>query len=275
MTTGAQPEPPSFEDASAIFLRDGDAFIPTAYAGGPWDPNAQHGAAACGLLARNLEACETPVPMRISRVTFELMRSVPLRRLTERTEIVRRGKRIQLALTSLFDGDTEVARATGSFIRTTDALDLEGGPNNLPEAPLPTAPGTGIAPVMRIGARPGFLRATNFVRADGEPDGRGPSSVWLRLNLPLVEGEATSPFVRLAALSDFASGISNALDFSRLVSINPDVSLHVLRPPRSEWIGIEGTTHVSADGTGQSDAKMYDAEGLVAFTNAALFIDSR
>lgn len=275
MTSSANTEPPSFEAANAVFLRDGDAFVPTAYAGGPWAADAQHGGAACGLLARNLEACETPVPMRIVRATFELMRSVPLTPLTARTEILRRGKRTQLAITSLFDGETEVARATGSYIRTTEGLGLETGPNFLSETPHPSEPGAGPPPTMRIGMMPGFLHAVDFVRADGEPDGKNPSTTWLRLHVPIVEGEEVTPFVRLASVADFASGISNALDFDRYVTINPDVSLHVARPPRSEWIGIEGSTHVSNDGTGQSEAHMYDAEGVVAFATASLFVDSR
>ena len=35
----------------AVFHRDGERFLPTELARGPWDPNAQHGGPCAALLA--------------------------------------------------------------------------------------------------------------------------------------------------------------------------------------------------------------------------------
>ena len=117
---------------------------------------------------------------------------------------------------------------------------------------------------------PGFLSGWEFAR-DARPLPRLATTV----RVPLVEGEAVTPLVRLATLCDFASGAGNALDFTRFTSINPDLSLHVLREPRGEWIGIAAQSEIEADGVGQSHATLFDAEGAVARALVSLLVERR
>ena len=121
---------------------------------------------------------------------------------------------------------------------------------------------------------PGFVRAVevqaDFPEACGEP-----ASLWARLLCPFHEGEETSPVVRLATLADFASGTGNAMDYSKYTSINPDLTIHILRNPVSDWLGLRGVTLRSSDGIGQSTATAYDLEGPVAQIQASLLLDRR
>ena len=123
-----------------------------------------------------------------------------------------------------------------------------------------------------MAAPPGYIRAMNFLRADGEPDGRSPRTVWTRLKRPMVAGEKTTPLVQLAGLCDFASGIANALDYRRYHSINPDVTLHIHREPATDWIAVRGTTELHTDGTGQSAAEIYDERGRIARAMTSLIV---
>lgn len=121
---------------------------------------------------------------------------------------------------------------------------------------------------------PGFIRAVDIhVRP---PAGSGENSyVWTRLLCRLVEGEVPSPTVRLASLVDFASGTGNVMDYDRYTSINPDLTMHILREPRTEWIGIRGATLRAQDGIGQSSATIFDELGPIAQVQASLLIDRR
>ncbi|MGZ4694217.1 MAG: hypothetical protein ACXWA3_11385, partial [Acidimicrobiales bacterium] len=60
-------------EASAVFGPDGERYVPTEAARGPWDPEALHGAAVAALLAGSLEA-EGQV---LVRVLVELHGPVP------------------------------------------------------------------------------------------------------------------------------------------------------------------------------------------------------
>ncbi|MFO1537577.1 MAG: acyl-CoA thioesterase domain-containing protein, partial [Actinomycetota bacterium] len=113
-------------DADALFVRAGDAYVATHLTQGPWNPAHQHGGPVSALLAHLVERTPTLVPMRCGRLTVDLMRAVPVGRLTGVTRVVREGKRVQVVEASLGHDGIEVARASALRIRvgeSADALD--------------------------------------------------------------------------------------------------------------------------------------------------------
>lgn len=245
------------------------------YAGGPWNPDHQHGGAVSALLTRSLERIESPSPMRLARITIDMFRGVPLTPLRVETRIVRGGRRIQSIEANLYDQDTLVARATGLRIRNNDSVsELEALPKLDPEVGPPPA----IVPEFEmrsgLGEIPPFVRAVDLVPGQARECGEV-ATTWTRLRCQIVEGEETSPIVRLAALVDFASGTGNAMDYSKYSSINPDLSIQILREPRSEWIALRGVTFRSGDGVGQSHSTVHDREGMIARAGACLLLDRR
>ena len=85
----------------AIFRVDGDRVEVSPNAAGPWDPRMQHGSAPAALAVWAAEQIPTAVDMRIARVTIDLMRPVPLKPLTLKSEVLREGRKIQLCAISL------------------------------------------------------------------------------------------------------------------------------------------------------------------------------
>lgn len=255
-------------------------FQPTPLTGGPWDPRHQHGGAVSGLLTRCVDQLPAPAPMRIARLTIEMFRGVPLTPLRVETRVVRGGKRIQSVEANLFDGETQVARATALRIRRGEQLaelaTRRGIPSDVasrPEIVLSLATSRrfteGSLPI------PGFIRSVELASPPAIVRDGMPATVWTRLLCRVVEGESPSPTVRLATLVDFASGTGSPLDYLRWTSINPDLTIHILREPRTDWIAIHGTTDFAEDGIGQSSAAIYDETGLVARVQASLLLDRR
>jgi Thioesterase-like superfamily len=121
---------------AALFVPDRGRLRPTDLARGPWSPDALHGGPIAAVLARAVEACDTLVPMRVARLTVELLRPVPLAPLLVTARIVRAGKRVQLVEGSVIAGETEVARVTALQIRTA-AVPV---PEPAPLAPTPSDP---------------------------------------------------------------------------------------------------------------------------------------
>ncbi len=104
----------------AIYRVEGAVAETSAFAGGPWDHRLQHGAAPSSLVCWAAENLPSPVPMRVARLTVDLMRPVPVAPLTIETEILREGRKIQLVAVRLLAGATEVVRATVLRIRILD-----------------------------------------------------------------------------------------------------------------------------------------------------------
>lgn len=265
-------EGPSAEPM-AIFLRDAERLVPQVLAQGPWNPHHLHGGPVCGVLARAIEACESPVPMRVARMTVEMTRAVPMEPFIVRADVTRAGRRIQQVDARIEADGTILARATALRMRTAEC-DADAAIASREPVPDRSQQPVDAATRRALPFMPGFIRAIDFVRSRVPAPGES-GVIWSRLRVPLVEGESVTPFVRLATLCDFASGAGNALDFARYTAINPDLSLHVLREPRGEWIGISARSEIEPDGVGQSHATLFDDEGPVARALVSLLVERR
>ena len=73
-----------------------------------WDPDAQHAGPPAALLGRAIENCGDGEGKHVGRVTFEVLRPVPISTLTVSAEVVRPGRSVELIEGSLADGDGEV-----------------------------------------------------------------------------------------------------------------------------------------------------------------------
>lgn len=258
----------------AIFLREGDRFVPTELARGPWSPDAQHGGAPAGLLAHLVEQAEGGAEMFVSRLTIELLRPVPIAPLTPRARLIRPGRKVQLVEASLLHGDSEVARCTALRIRRSE-MPL---PSDLPRIPSPPAPEGGLASMPPWAASVGY-RAFHSAGVEhrfvaGSFDRPGAATDWIRLRVSLIGGEPISPLSRVAAAADFGNGVSWILNRTDGYSfINPDLTVYVHRLPAGEWVCLDAATYVSAHGIGLAESQLFDEQGPIGRSVQSLLID--
>jgi hypothetical protein len=263
----------------AMYLPSGDGFVGTAATQGGWDPNAQHGGPVEGLMTRAVERTPTLVPMQITRVTFDLVRPVPIGpRLDVSTRVLREGKKIQLVEAIMTTGETELVRAVALRLRTEDLGSRADMPRSTPTEDTVQLPHPdkieAILP-WRVEA-PGFLQGIELKRFQRPGAPEGVTAYWCRVRLPLVPEEEPSDIVRLAIAGDFANNIGVLIETSTFTAINPDVNLHVLRPPTGEWIALVGATRFDMGvGFGLSSAELRDLDGLCAIGTTATLVQAR
>jgi hypothetical protein len=101
----------------------------------------------------------------------------------------------------------------------------------------------------------------------------GPATVWMRMQQPLVEGEEPTPLQRLLVVADVGNGVSAVLDWREYLFINTELTVHVLRPPEGEWIGVDAVTRV--DGVGLAETVLYDERGRVGRGAQTLLVRQR
>jgi hypothetical protein len=260
----------------ALFVRDGDLYVPTDLARGPWTPEAQHGGPPAALLARLTEDVEGAVPMQVVRLTIELLRPVPIAPLAAWTRVLRPGRKVQLIEASLWHNATEVARCTALRLRRAD-VPL---PRELPRIALPDAPASGSAsmpPWSDSLSYRGFHNAAvehRFVR--GSFDEPGPATDWIRLRVPLLAGEPTPALSRVAAAADFGNGISWILHRADgYTFINPDLTIYLHRHPVGEWVCLDAVTDAQATGVGLAESSLYDERGPIGRAAQSLLIEKR
>jgi hypothetical protein len=260
-------------DTEAVFTVDGDRVVASELARGPWDPTAQHGGAPAALIMRAFEQLAPDPSLQIARVTYELVKPVPLGELQLTAEVVRPGKRVQLLEASLrAPNGTEVVKARGLRVRRAE-VDAGPEPAQLPPGPetiseSPDGPGragvTMWAPsVMELRFVKGAFREI------------GPATAWFRMRKPLVAGEDPSPLQALAGAADFPNGIGTNLAWDEHIFINPDLTIYLERAPVGEWICLDAEMHVQAGGAGFAEAVLYDERGRVGRSLQSLLIMPR
>jgi hypothetical protein len=266
--------------SESIFLPQGERFMPTEHARGPWDPQALHGGAPAALIASAFERVEPGSKLQIARLGFELLRPVPFAPLQLCTSIVRAGRRVQELAAELRSGEHLICRAS--------ALRVQAIPNELPDdlstelltagasaAMLSPQQGESVRFALDDLDRASFAASAMEMRWLNDPWAPGPGRVWMRLRHPLLPGQELSPLARLVATADFANGVSAVLPFERFLFINADLTIHLQRQPRGEWIGLDARTLLHERGSGLSDSVLHDEHGPVGRSFQTLVVQHR
>jgi hypothetical protein len=130
--------------ATSIYEQRGADLYATELARGPWDPGAQHGGAPAAIIMRALERIDDGgLDLQIARVTYELLKPVPLGELSVSAEIIRPGRRVQLleATLSIADG---IAVVRARALRVARAP-VSAGASECPPAPPEAAGAAALA----------------------------------------------------------------------------------------------------------------------------------
>lgn len=257
---------------AAFYIPDGEEFAATELTRGPWDRGSQHAGPPCALLGRDLERAGRLAPAQIARITYEILRPVPIATLQTVARVVRPGRSVEMHEGSLVHEGEDVIRARAWRIRTTD-LPLEG------EQPEPEPlPGPGLAEVKSffpVAWDVGYHSAMEVRFARGGFTETGPALAWMRMRTPLVEGEEPTPQDRVLVAADSGNGVSASLDYHRYVFINTDLTVNLRRLPTGEWVGLDSVTYAEANGIGLSDTALHDERGMVGRATQALLISER
>ncbi|CAN5488279.1 thioesterase family protein [soil metagenome] len=265
------------DTSKAFYEPDGDHFVATKHTRGPWDPDAQHAGPPSALLGREIERMPTRdgVPMRVARITYEIVRPVPIERLRVQTRVVRPGRRVELDEAILLDeSGQELVRASAWRIRV-EPIEIPGD-TPFAEHKAIAGPEAGVDnDFFPTGHEFGYHSAMEMSFLRGAFLERGSALVWMRMRHPLVAGEGPSQLQRVLIAADTGNGVSSVLDWRKYLFINVELSVHLQRYPRGEWVCLDAVTEVESDGIGRSDTVISDREGPIARASQALLIDGR
>jgi len=280
--------------ADAFFEIDGERFVPTELTRGPWDPDAQHAGPPAALLGRAIERRaldEGDAGSRrggqVGRITFEILRSVPLAPLTVTTEVLRPGRRVEWLGATLSDAEGEVMRATAWVFRSDPVEIPPGLASEDPASPARVSPGPsgdGLPPGPEAGEQSDFFPTGQSVGYHTAMEYRfvtggflepGPATVWMRMRHPLLAGEEPSPLQRVLVAADSGNGVSAALDWRHYLFINVDLTVQLHRMPAGEWVCLDAITIPEPSGVGLSDTALYDERGPIGRATQTLLVAER
>src|SRR5687767_7423994 len=102
----------------AFFEReDENRFRATDHTRGPWSPDAQHAGPPAALIGRSIEQVKSD-GFQIARVTFDILKPLPVTTLTVTTEPLRPGRSVELIGSTMEADGAPVMTARAWCIRT-------------------------------------------------------------------------------------------------------------------------------------------------------------
>jgi hypothetical protein len=277
--------------SESIFVADGERFVPTEQARGPWDPRALHGGAPAALITSTFERQQPGAELRIGRLGFEFLRPIPMAPLTLSTSIERPGRRVQELSAELRSGDELIVRASALRVQAvseeaeraaaeahaeaTDQHQPATATDDSPAAMPPPAEGEHKRFALNDSTDASFAGTAMEMRWLNDPWRLGPGRVWQRLRLPLLPGRELSPLTRMAATADFCNGVSATLPFDRFLFINADLTVHLQRLPQGDWIGLDARTHLHEGGAALAEGVLHDERGPLGRAFQTLVVQQR
>jgi hypothetical protein len=273
--------------ADAFYSRDGDSYDASELTRGPWDPGFQHAGPPAALIGRELELVPAEASMQIGRITFEILRPVPIGRLRVAAEVVRPGRSVELLEGGLWSGSEQLVRATAWRLRT-GSVELPAEPAggaDADEAAASSKLRPGFPPrgpdeslprdFFPTGEQVGYHTAMEYRFAAGAFLDAGPATVWMRMRHPLVAGEEPTPLQRVLIAADSGNGVSAALDWRRYLFVNVDLTVHLHRLPDGEWVCLDAITIPEGNGIGLADTALYDQSGPIGRAAQTLLVRRR
>lgn len=266
------------DDIEFVFAPDGDQWVPSPVAAGPWSADALHGGPSTALVGRLLADHEPgDTKWFLSRLTVELIRPVPMAPLAVAIEIRRPGRRVQVldAVVTAPDG-TEVLWARGVRLAEVPAA-LDESTLVLPDPPA--APDPDSLPGWKWKMQTPWLTfaaAYDFLPITGAPFVElGPASIWSRLKVPLFAGQEIHPLDRVLTLADFPNGFGSTVPMDRFTFINPDLTVTLHRLPAGEWVLLDAHSYPRAAGYGMAHGILADRDGVLGVGVQTLLISDR
>jgi hypothetical protein len=256
---------------TAIFMPEGQLFRAAEQAGGPWSPDMLQGSATTALMLREVERLAVTSGFAVRRLTFDLWRPASLRAFGLATEMLRDGRKAKTLQVRLMDGEVEIGRCTA-------LLTAKGSSPPDPFAMVASqdaAPETGTPPPAFAQKWSRYFQNVSVRLIEGALEKPGPAAAWMRLDVPMVEGEANTPLLQAVQAADFSSGVSQIVDMREWTFVNPEISLYFFRAPEDEWILIRSRTRVGAHGAGLTTATLSDRTGPFAEVMQAMTFEKR
>ncbi|GAB3476490.1 thioesterase family protein [Nocardiopsis coralliicola] len=232
-------------------------YRPTPHAGGAWDPGELHFSPLGGLLVHAVDRHTADRPGLVpARISFDILGRLALEECTIRVATLRPGRTIELVEATAEIGGRTAVRARAWMLARGDTAAVAGGA----AAPLPHPETLAARPLTDVW--PGGYIASLQVCPVGEPL-PGRTATWVTTPLDLVAGEEVSATAAFVALVDTANGVAVRESPKEWMFPNVDLTVHLHRPPRAGWTGLDTTVVFGPDGQGLTSSVLHDTAGPV------------
>jgi hypothetical protein len=254
---------------TAFYLpRGDDTYEPTRATESPWDTDAQHGGPPAALLG---QVMAPGGDLRLARISVDFLGPIPRREFRIEVSPLKPGRLTYLSEARMVVDGRVVVTARGWHLATGPRPPVE----TEPQIPVPLPPEDVDRHLFPGLDNWGYGEATEWRFTRGGFDKGGPTEVWTRVRLPLVDGAEMTGQARALLVADSANGLSAVLPMADWLSIPPTMTTTLLRPPAGDWVHLACHTELAPDGLGLTHGDLYDADGRIGEVAQPLLVRRR
>jgi hypothetical protein len=252
----------------AYFERLSDStFLATEHVSGAWNTAEQHIAPALGLLAHAVEAdrdARRDDGLVLTRLSYDILGTVAVAEVEVAVRVLRAGRTIELVEATLFHAGRSAVILRAWLQLPGDTAELAGG------ALVPIPPPDQLPPWDPTTVWPGgFIASVELRRSLAQP---GRAAYWVRPGEKLLDGEPVSPLARAAGLLDISNGMAVRVHPRQVAFPNLDLTAHLFRQPRGDWLGFDTTVSFGAHGVGLTSSVLHDGDGPIGTMSQILTV---
>lgn len=242
------------------------SYLATASTGGAWNTAEQHIAPALGLLVHCVDVHKNERKrddLVISRLSFDILGTVPIGVVETTVAVVRPGRTIELVEAALLRDGRPVVSLRAWLMRSSDTADVAATPlaSISPLEHMPKWDPTTLWPG-------GYIASVDVRRTQIEP---GRADYWVRTTQAVID-EPTSPLASIATLFDIANGMTVRASPEEVAFPNLDLTVHLFRQPRTPWLGFRTDVSFGDNGIGLTHSILHDEAGPLGTMSQILTI---
>ncbi|NKB59616.1 MAG: hypothetical protein GKS00_25130 [Alphaproteobacteria bacterium] len=243
-----------------IYREEDGLWIPRPEAKGPFP--GQHGGAFGAAIASAMERWALDHDAgRPVQFTLNFLRPTPVEPIRITVEVVQSGRRVSVLRGEIHADGKCTAFATGIFTQPSPVPTVKGIQPDVRD-PLDSVP----LLIHKHIPPPWFRDSVEMRRA---ADG----TVWMRPTIPPVA--PLTPLARVVAHADWGSGVARpeTAEAPQVSGFpNTELTVHLVREPVGEWIGLQGEPIWQNDGIGLTTAVLRDVTGPIGRSAQSLIL---
>lgn len=243
-----------------------DRYRSTAATRGPWSAEHQHAGPPASLLGGAM--ADALGDGRLTRVTFEVLRPVPITDLTVEVVVRRPGRRVAMAEGMLSDADGPVLLARAWRMREQD---VGLAPDR--ESTMPPVDEARPADFFDLPWDEGYHTSIDLRTCRGDFKEPGDAAVWFRSRLDVTDDAPITPLQRVLVAADSGNGISARMDPAAWLFVNTDLNVHLRDYPEGEWVGLDAATRWGTDGIGLATTVLHGGQGAIGVGSQGLLVE--
>lgn len=238
----------------------------TRHTTGAWRTSEQHIAPALGLLVHAVECDreERAGDKVIGRLSFDILGTVAVEEVETSVRVIRPGRTIELVEATLAHAGRPAVTLRAWLMQAGETGELAGDHH----APMPSVEQTPVWDMSTVWPG-GFIASAEVRRAQDAP---GRARAWVRSDVALVDDDDVSPLAHAARLLDIANGIAVRVSPQEVAFPNLDLTAHLFRQPRGEWLGFDTSVSFGPGGTGVTSTVLHDESGAVGTMDQILTV---